>query len=321
MTQAKERTQAQYEAPTPKYLWHSGEIIPWEEATVHITQIGWTAISAVFEGIRGYWSQEQGQTYLFRLDEHLKRLASSMKLMRMEPRFSSEEVTQAIVQLIRASDYKEDVYIQPLAYFSGSIPGYHPAANRPSELLITARPAQSNLGTERGSHCCVSSWVRISDNAMPPRVKALANYQNNRLVSTEARINGYDSGIILNDGGKVAEGAYSCIFLVKDGAAVTPDVTSGILEGITRASVMKLLREDMGLEVREREVDRTELYVADEIFLCGTLAEIEPVLSVDRYTIGEGASGPVTSRLERLYHTIVRGQHEGHSRLWCTPVY
>ncbi|MBI4499231.1 MAG: branched-chain amino acid transaminase [Chloroflexi bacterium] len=318
----KTATQGQTAAPppTPAYLWHNGRLVPWQDATVHITQIGWTAISAVFEGIRGYWSNERQDLYLFRLDEHLKRLARSMKLMRMAPAVSAADLTSAMLDLLRANEFREDVYVQPLVYFAGGVPGYRAAYTQPTEVLITARPAPSALKTGRASHCCISSWVRLADHVMPPRAKALANYQNSRLVSTEARINGYDGGIMLNERGKVAEGAYACIFLVRDGVAVTPPATAGILESITRASLLEALPQVLGVPVEVREVDRTELYLADEVFLCGTLAEIDPVVSVDRYSVGTGEPGTVTRRLEDLYHGLVRGTDPRYPA-WRIPVY
>jgi branched-chain amino acid aminotransferase len=291
----------------PAYLWHNGRLVPWDDATVHLTDIGWTAISAVFEGARAYASADGSGLALFRLDQHLKRLAQSMKLMRMTLPWSLDEVRDGMIELLRANAYDQDVYLQPLAYFGGRVPGYEAAYTQPGEIYITARPAPSKLGTAPGSNVCVSSWTRIADNVMPPRAKALANYQNSRLVSTEARINGYDTGIVLNDRGKVSEGAWSCVFVVRDGVAITPSVTSDILEGITRASLIDLLRDELGIRTEEREVDRTELYIADEVFLCGTLIEIDPVLSVDRYTIGDGAPGPVTQAVAQLFEQVARG--------------
>ena len=168
-------------------------------------------------------------------------------------------------------------------------------------------------------HCCISSWVRISDNVMPPRAKAVTNYQNSRYVSNEARINGYDAGIILNDQGKVAEGAYACIFIVRDGVAATPPRSAGILESITRTSVMELLSE-MGVPVEARDIDRTELYIADEAFFCGTLIEIAVIASVDRYRVGHGGMGPITHQVEERFAQAVRG-HDASRRHWLTPVY
>ena len=305
--------------PTPKYIWHRGNILPWDDAKVHVTDMSWTSISAVFEGIRGYWNKTRNEHYIFRLDAHLKRLNQSMKLMRMNCSYSNEEIIQGILKLLKANEIQGDLYITPFAYFSGSIPGYKVAFEEPVEIYITAVSNDSNLESNLGSHCCVSSWVRISDNSMPPRAKSISNYQNSRLVSTEAQLNGYDSGIILNSQGKVSEGAYACIFIIRDGIAITPPVTAGILESITRDTIIHILKEDLDIEVRERDIDRTELYIADEVLLCGTYAEIEPVISIDKYTTGTGDPGPITNKLRDIYKNIVIGNSNERTN-WVTKV-
>jgi len=303
----------------PKYLSLSGKLTPWHEATVHITQVGWTAISAVFEGIRAYWNTEAKRLYVFQLDQHLKRFANSMKVMRMAPPLTESEIGAQIVNLLKANELAEDAYVQPLAFFSGSVPGYRAVEVPTTEILITARPSPSALLTGRVNHCCISTWVRLADNMMPPRVKALANYQNSRMVSQEARVNGYDAGIILNNAGKVAEGAAACIYIIRDGVAITPPVTAGILESITREVVRELLEKDLHVPVVERDIDRTELYIANEAFFCGTMAEITPIVSVDRYNLADGQVGPITAEIEKRYHDIVRGLDERY-RQWLTEV-
>ena len=258
---------------------------------VHVSMLSWTAISAVFEGIRCYWDSDRQELNIFQLEAHLKRLFQSMKIMRMTSPHSEEELTQAIASLLQANEYQGDVYIQPLAYFAGGIPGYLAVLEQPGVVLITTRPAPSNLGSSKVFHCNVSSWSRISDNVMPPRAKAITNYQNSRYVSTESLINGYDFGIILNQDGKVSEASYACIYIIRDGVAITPLISSGILESITRESLKQLLEQELKVPVVEREVERTELYVADEVFLCGTSVELQPVGSVDRYQVGDGQTG------------------------------
>ena len=306
----------------PQYLWRSGDLVEWDKATVHVTAVAWSAISAVFEGIRAYWNPDHRQLYVFQLDTHLKRLVRSMKIMRMASPYSQEELAQAVITLLRANDYHCDTYIQPLAYFGRGVPGYLAVLEEPGEIVITARPWASNIATDAPKvvHCNISSWTRISDNAMPPRAKAIANYQNSRYVSTESRINGYDFGIILNADGKVAEASYACIYISRDGVAITPPVSAGILESITWDVVRRLLEEDLAVPVVEREVDRTELYVADEAFLCGTAVEAQAIGSVDRYKVGSGEAGPVVSRLHDLFHKIARRQASKYSA-WSTPVY
>ena len=308
------------EQPTPGFLWRSGEMVEWEKATVHVSTLGWSAISAVFEGIRGYWNPGRQELYLFQMEAHLKRLFRSMKIMRMSSPYSQEVLVEAVAGLLRANEYRCDVYVQPLAYFGGGIPGYLAVLEQPGEVVITARTATSELGESKVVSCNVSSWTRISDNVMPPRAKAITNYQNSRYVSTESQINGYDFGIILNDAGKVAEATYACLFIVRDGVAITPPVSAGILESITRDTVKRLLEAEMDVPVVERDVDRTELYIADEVFMCGTAVEIRAIGSVDRYQVGDGAAGPLTARLSQLFEGAVRGTDSRYGQ-WLTPVY
>jgi branched-chain amino acid aminotransferase len=320
MPQAKTQQSTRNNQPHPKFLWHSGKIVPWEQATVHVTSVGWTAVSAVFEGIRAYWDASRRDLYVFQLDAHMKRLGQSMKLMRMANNITTAQVRQAVLDLLRANDFREDVYVQPLVYFAEGIPGYIGVLDRPVDVLITARRSPSTLAEEGGLTACVSSWARIADNVMPPRAKALANYQNSRLVSTEARVNGYDQAIMLNLAGKVTEAASSCIVLVRDGVAITPPWSAGILESITREALFTLLRDELRMPVQERDVDRTELYIADEVLLCGTLMEVKPVLSVDKYAVGDGQPGPVTRKLQALLLRAARGELAAYER-WLTGVY
>ena len=287
---------------------------------VHVSMLGWTAISAVFEGIRAYWDPQTEDLHIFHLDAHLKRLFQSMKIMRMTSPFDRDQLQDAIAGVLRANEFTGDVYIQPMSYFGGGIPGYLAVLERPGEVVITARPSPSNLGNGKVASSNVSSWNRISDNVMPPRAKAITNYQNSRYVSTESQANGYDFGIILNQQGKVSEASYACIYIVRDGVAITPPVSSGILESVTRQVVKELLENDLGVPVVEREVERTELYIADEVFICGTAVEIQAVGSVDKYQVGDGGAGPVVSRLTDLFERVVRNQ-EPHYSEWCTPIY
>ncbi|MER3419425.1 MAG: branched-chain amino acid transaminase [Chloroflexota bacterium] len=302
----------------PKYLWLTGRLVPWHEATVHITMIGWPAISAVFEGIRAYWNAERRTLNLFRLDDHLRRFAQSMKLMRLRPGLTLEQIRAGVLELLRANEVHEDSYCQPLAFTGGQVWGSRAAADQVPEILITTRPSPSSLLSGRVGTAGVSSWTRISDNVLPPRIKAMPNYANARLASYEAQRHGYDVPIFLNTTGKVSESTGSCLFMVRDGVAVTPPITASILESITRATVIELLR-GIGVPVQEREVDRTELYIADEVFFCGTAMEIHPVVRVDGYEIGGGTVGPLVARLERLYHDVVRGIDQRYER-WLTRV-
>ena len=299
------------------FLWFSGRRVPWEQATVDVPMVGWPVISAVFEATRAYWTAEHDALYVFRLREHIARLQSSMKLLRMRSRFSSEALIDALLDLLRANGVREDAYIQPLAFVADSSSGNRALMEQTPEIVITTRPYQSGLLSGHALTAGVSSWTRISDNSLPPRIKAIPNYANARLAANEAKRHGYDVPILLNNHGQVAESSGSCIFFVRNGVAVTPPVTASILESITRDAALALLRESLGVPVLERDVDRTELYTADEIFLCGTAMEISPVTSVDGYAIGTGQIGDITTRLERCFHDVARGNESRYAH-WRT---
>lgn len=305
-------------APFP-YLWFSGRTVPWDAASVHVSLVGWPAVNAVFEGIRGYWNERQGALHIFRLDDHIARLERSMRLMRMLPRYSRAELTDAVLGLCRANEAREDVYVQPLAFVAGSRAGNHAEGPPEPEMVITMRPTESALLTGRTLRLGVSSWTRISDDVLPPRIKAMPNYANSRLASNEAQRHGYDAPVFLNRQGKVAESSTSCIVIVRDGVAITPPVTESSLESITQASLLALLSDELKISVQERVVDRTDLYTADEIFLCGTSMEVGAVSEVDDYGIGGSAPGPITARLERLFHDVARGEVPARTA-WRTTV-
>ena len=321
MSTEKVRDMLGASADDPKYVWMSGDLVEWDDAVVHASTLGWSAISMVFEGIRGYWNAEKEQLNIFHLDLHIERLIRSMKVMRMTSPWSVAELKRAIVDLVQANEFKDDIYVQPLAYFGGSTtPGYLPVSERPGDITIFNRQIGSVLGSGNTVSCGVSSWTRISDNVMPPRVKAIANYQNSRYVADESSRHGYDFGIILNPQGKVSEISYACLYIVRDGVAITPPVSAGILESITRDVVKQLFQNELGIPVIERDIDRTELYIADEVFICGTGAELQAVNTIDGYKIGNGAIGPAVTQIEQLFHDIVRGKDTRHPE-WRTGIY
>jgi branched-chain amino acid aminotransferase len=309
-----------FEKSTPAYLWWNGECVPWGSATVHLASTFWSGVTAIFEGIMSYWNQEEGELYIWQLDAHLRRLLRSQKLMRQASPYSVSELTAAALDLVRTLNVGGDTYIFPYCYpkGGGTFESSTSADPQPVDLAIVARPNSSHLGKGWVRSACVSSYTRISDNVMPPRVKNIANYRNSNLAMAEAKIDGYDTALILNTFGKVAEGPGSCVMLLRDGVLVTPSSTDSILESISRASVIELARRELGLEVVERPVDRTELYVADEVFMVGTAAEILTIGSVDRYTIGNGGMGPITTRLEQVFHDVVRGKNPAYAH-WSTP--
>jgi branched-chain amino acid aminotransferase len=300
---------------TSAFVWFDGKLVPWAEATVHATQLGPASVSSVFEGIRCYWNETEKRLSIFQLDAHLARFAQSIRLVRMTLPYTREELRQAVCALVRTNQITYDAYIRPFAYSEASTFGGAPDVR--AIVLIHTTDWPSKLKTDRVSHSCVSSWTRIGDNVMPPRIKASSNYLNSRYAGEEARRNGYDNAIILNANGKVAEGPGMCIMLVRGRKLITPSASSGILESITRETILQIARERLDLTVIEREVDRTELYVADEAFFCGTGIELAPIVSVDRLPVGDGKVGTSTRQLMECYHDIVRGVDPSHPE-WRT---
>ena len=303
----------------PSYLWINGERKPWDESTVHVSELGWSTIGAVFEGIRGYWNEEQGELHVFRLREHMERLHRSMKLVRLPIEYSVDDLIGAVAGLLRANEAREDTYVFPLAYVRDSYTSRYDRPDLKSAIQILTKPMASHLSSGMTMTARVSSWRRISEDVMPPRVKNLSNYRNGQLARMEALLDGYDTSIILNAQGKVSEAPGACVVFIRDGKLVTPDLTSSVLESITRDAILTLAREVLEIPVEERQVDRTELYIADEMFLCGTAAEISPVVEVDKYPIGSGEIGPVTASLERILDDVLRGNETQFER-WRTPV-
>lgn len=303
----------------PDYVWWKGKRVAWDEATVHVTELGWSTVPGVFEGIRGYWNAEHNELYVFRLKEHLDRLYRSCKLVRLGIPYDYDQIYEAIIDLLRANDTREDTYIRPMVYVPETSGKRFAQLESEAEVLINTSPMPSHLGTGYSQTAKISSWTRISDNVMPPRAKGFSNYRNGQLATMEAKADGYDVALMLNDRGQVSEAPGACLMFVANGKLITPDTRQSILESVTRDALITLARDELGLEVIERDVDRTELYLADEIFTCGTAAEITLVTSVDRYDVGNGEIGPITARLERLFHDVLRGREEKYAA-WRTPV-
>jgi branched-chain amino acid aminotransferase len=307
-----EKTRAQF-------IFQNGEIIPFGEAKVHPLNTAMKYASSIYDAWRGYWNSERGELYLFRLREHLERLRRSAKIVQIQCPYSIEEMLNSHLALIRANQLREDIHCRIILYVDALDGGLY--SNTPIGAVMAASPMGRYFKEEsQGLHCSVSSWRRISDEDMPPRIKAAANYHNSRLAGLEARQNGYDDAILLDRNGKVTEGPGYTLFLVRDGIPLTPSVTSGILEGVTRDTLLALIPEVLSRRVVEREIDRTELYVADEAFFCGSGAEVTPILSIDRRPVGNGSPGPLTKEIRDSYFSLVRGNRETH-REWLLPVY
>jgi branched-chain amino acid aminotransferase len=296
-----------------KYIFLNGEIVPFSEAKVHVMSPAFRYGATVFEGIRGYWNEDDEQLYLFKLREHLLRLQNSMKLMRFKGNYEIVQLEKWIIDLVRQNRIREDLHIRPQVFVDGEGGGVD--SRGPIGISIIALP-MGRFMNEEGVKAMVSSWRRI-DSVMPPRIKCAANYQNGRLALIEATMHGYDAAIILTREGKVAEEARACLFICRDGIPITPPVTYGILESITRKTLLHLFSEELGITPLEREIDRTELYIADEAFFCGSGAEITPIISIDGLSLPKGK---ITASMREVYFEIARGKTEKYGQ-WRTPVY
>ena len=299
----------------PKFVFLNDQIVPWDEARVHVSTVAFKFGTAVFEGVRGYWNDAEQRMYVFQLHEHMQRLIYSQRAMRFDGLIDTAWIGEKTLELLRANDFREGVHIMTTVFVNGY---GDPLTRGPLGLAITAGPRKNSNKLEVGVTAQVSSWMRSPDNAMPMRIKCNANYQNGRMAGLQAQTDGYDTAILLNSRGKVAEGPAMCFFMVRDGRLVTPSVNSDILESITRRTVLQLAAE-LGLPTVEREVDRSELYAAEEAFFCGTAWEVTPITSIDRMPLGEGKPGPHTRRLQETLLGIADGTNADHAE-WRTPL-
>lgn len=297
-------------------IWIRGEIIP--QSSAYVNALSPTAQFGlnVFEGIRCYWNDATGELYAFRLDEHLARLMRSCRLLRLESPYSPVEITTFIKEAIVANDFLTDTAIRLTIFGDGQ--GTWSTSGPVSMFVAPIVKLRTDLTRIPTYKACISSWRRISDNVLPPRAKVGANYINGRYAHLQAKYDGYDLPIFLGDDGKVSEGAGACLFMVRGDQLVTPPTTSSILDSITRDTIIKLGRE-MGRSVVERVIDRTELYLADEVFLCGTAAELSPITTVDGFVVGSGHVGTLTTELLRQYLAVASGADSRHPE-WRTVV-
>jgi branched-chain amino acid aminotransferase len=303
----------------PRYAFFEGKIIPIEQAKVDIRTNALQYGTGVFEGIRSYWNEKAKTSYIFRMEDHYRRFIINSRIMMIEIKYSLKELCDITMQLLKKENYTEDCYIRPFAYNSGLNIGPKLIGNE-QNIFIYSIPLGDYLDTSKAISVCISSWERVSDNAIPPRVKISGSYVNAALQKTEALMNGYDEAITLsNDGSHVSEGSAMNVFMVKGRTLITPPVTDDILEGITRDTIIKLATESENFKIVERSIDRTELYTADELFFCGTGAQISPIGFVDKRSIGNGKIGPVTKKLQYLYFSIVKNEVSEYSH-WCSKV-
>jgi branched-chain amino acid aminotransferase len=296
----------------------NGGLVPWADSRIHVNTDAVLRGASVFEGLRAYRAAAGDELLIFRVDDHMRRLfGTSMRFLRIKLPYSPEDLTGGVVELLRANQIREDAHVRVVAYFDEGEIGRELETPAGAFILAFARPPNPKLAT--GVRTTLSAWRRPSDNAMSPRVKASANYLNSRVAMADARTKGFDLPILLNERGKVSEGPGQNVFLVRQGVLITPRTTDAILEGITRATILELARA-RDLPVEEREVDATELYVAEEIFFCGTAMQVQFVAEHDGYVVGEGTMGPLTRLLHDAYLDIVRGKTPAAAG-WTLPVY
>ncbi|MFN2464469.1 MAG: branched-chain amino acid transaminase [Candidatus Dormibacteria bacterium] len=310
-----------YQAPTQAESWVfiDGEFKQYRDVHLGLMTHALHYGTGCFEGVRAYWNETQEQLFCLLMEAHFKRLRDSAKIIKIDLPFSVEEMIQATLEVMRRNGYREDVYIRPFAFKSAEEIGVRLHGLRDSFAIYTA-PFGNYVDIDAGIRCMVSSWRRIDDNAAPARAKVTGIYINSALAKTEANENGFDEAIVLTQEGHVSEGSAENLFIVRDGVLITPPASDNILEGVTRNVMSRLAREDLGLTVVERSIDRSELYVADEVLLCGTGAQVSPVIEIDRRQIGDGRPGAITQDLQKLYFDIVKGRVE--ERLdWLHPVY
>lgn len=299
-------------------IWFNGEVIPHDQAVVNVmsptSQFGLN----VFEGIRGYWNEDHELLYIFRLDDHLDRLFESCKLLILKCPYSRLEIKSFINDLLEVADYKADIAIRLTLFVDGD--GSWSSLDTPKLFISPIVKARTDINKLSGSTACVSTWQRLNDVSLPPRVKCGANYIAGRHAHLEANRAGYDLPIFLNSAGKVAEGAGACIFIVRNNVLITPTLQCSVLESITRDTLIRLA-ESMEIDVVVRQIDRTELLISDEVFLCGSAAEVTPITSINSIPVGDGMPGAMTLDLLRKYHDLISNQDNMDLPVsWTTPV-
>ncbi len=299
--------------------WFDGAFVPLAEAKVGVMTHAFMYGTAVFEGVRAYWNEEQGQLFLLKGREHYERLRRSARVLFMDLPGTPDELVALTLELLRRNAFREDTYVRPSVYKSSEVIGVR-LHNLEHKFMIVTLPFGNYIDTDKGISAMTTSWRRTADLAIPARSKITGAYANSAFSKTDANLNGHDEAIVLTADGHASEGSAENLFIVRDGQLITPPVTDDILEGITRAGLMELAQRELGLETAIRSIDRSELYIADEVLLCGTGAQVSPVTSLDHRPIGEGQIGPLTARLKDLYFDAVRGRLPAYAH-WLTPVY
>lgn len=303
----------------PKFAFFDGKIVPFAEATVSVMTHAFNYGTGVFGGLRAYWNADEEQLFIFRPQDHFERFIQSASLMRIHIQQSADELVDILAELLRSENYHENCYVRPIAYKSTEMIGVR-LHDIDDAMTMFAIPFGSYIPNEDGAHVCFSSWRRVDDNAIPARGKIVGAYANSALIKSDAILSGYDEALVLNQEGHVTEASAANLFIVRKGVVITPPPQSDVLEGVVRRTLIELMRNELNLEVVERDIDRTEIYVADEVFLCGTGVQVAAVTRVEHRPIGTARIGTITRRIRDLFFEVVSGRVEKY-RDWLTPVY
>lgn len=303
----------------PRHAFFRGRIVPYAEARVGVLTHALNYGTGVFAGIRAYWNADEAELFVFRPEDHFRRFLESARLLDMTLPYTPGDLTDVLTALLRAELYREDCYLRPLAFYGDESIGVR-LHNLTPEVSIVALPYGRYIENDESLHATVSSWRRVDDTMIPPRGKIAGAYVNSAFAKTDAQRAGFDEAIVLNQDGHVSEASAANFFLVKNGIAITPPVTDNVLEGITQRTVIELLSRELGVSVLQRSIDRSEITLADEAFLCGTGVQIAAITRVDHRPIGSGRMGPTVSALRALFFDVVRGRRPEY-RAWCHPVY
>lgn len=301
------------------YAYFGGRFVPLGEAKISIMTHAFNYGTGCFEGIRAYWNADRQELFVFRLREHYERLEKSSRILQIKLPQDVAGLRDITKELVRKNGYRQDCYIRPIAYKSSEVVGVR-LHDLEDGFAIFTTPFGKYLDPEKGARCGTSAWRRVDDNAIPARAKITGIYVNSALAKSEAIANGYDEAIMLTHDGHVSEGSGENIFIVQNGTLITPAPSENILIGITRDTAIRIAQEELGVPTVERSIDRSELYTADECFMCGTAAEITPVIEVDRRPVGSGGIGPITSRLQKAFFAVAQARNPRYED-WCTPIY
>jgi len=301
-----------------KHAFFEGKIVPFADAKISIATHAFLYGTSVFGGMRSYWNEEQKRLFVFRPYDHFRRLLNSARMMAMQTSYDEESLIQITLDLLRTDNWQQDVYMRPSFYKADLGIGVK-LHDLKDEFYMFALALDKYVKNDSNAHVTVSSWRRIDDNVIPARGKVAGAYANSALIKTDANRAGFDEALVLDNHGHISEGSAMNIFMVRDGVLITPPITDNILEGITRKSVIELARKELGIEVVERSIDRTEVFICEELFMTGTAAQVTAVTKVDHREVGAGVMGPITTKLRALYEDIVRGKNKKYEH-WNVAV-